>query len=85
MLITWVNAVESSELTRVLQTIVIDLPRKTDCLKWQYRFESRVVDQGAQISLVRVESAWYVRRDVCNNSDSVKQRGRVRRRSRVRD
>lgn len=55
MLVTWVNGVEVAELTRVLQTLVIDLPRKTDCLKWQYRFE--VLDQGAQVRLVRVEAA----------------------------
>ncbi len=57
MLVTWANAVEASELTRVLQTIVIELPHKTDYLKWQYRFDVHVLDQGTQVSLVRVESA----------------------------
>ncbi len=85
MLVTWANAVESSELTRVLHIIVIDLPRKRDCLKWQYRYRAQVTDQGTLFSLVRVESAGYVCSSVCNNSNSVKQLGRVLRRGPVRD
>jgi len=57
MLVTWANAVESTELTRVLQAIVIEFPHKHDYLKWQYRFDVHVIDQGTQISLVRVEFA----------------------------